>query len=101
MQNDNVGNFRTNIDSESIPTNTRSDLVNVAALVEHRSGNSCLSSLFAGVEFIGSGLTGRMAILRQLTIFHFVIQRPIAGAVHGELAGVDFQRVAGALADVV
>ena len=101
MQNDNEGNFRTNIDSESIPTKTRSDLVSVAAPVEHRSGNSCLSSLFAGVEFIGSGLTGRMPIPRQLLIFHFVVQRPISGAVHVELAGVDFQRLAGALAGVV
>lgn len=41
-----------------------------------------------------------MPIPQQLPIFHFVVQRPISDTIHGELAGVDFQRLARALASV-
>src|SRR5256885_5532829 len=42
-----------------------------------------------------------MPLGTALPIFHFVVQRAIAGTVHGEPSGADFQRLAAALAGMI
>src|SRR5205085_12293016 len=43
----------------------------------------------------------QMPLGTALPIFHFVVQRAIAGTVHGEPAGADFQSFAAALAGMI